>query len=161
MKRSFGVWMPSWKYVYIFLRRVACLVGYNFMIYSTCHTPKESSVLFLFGAKHCILYCVFIGLSKYYTNGHCFPKRLLFKRWIFFVFSPSPTPPFSPSPLTSHHPHRELIRINLGKKWWRLCNLLLIMSLNNHWENDKSLTYYPLFLPDFSILFFSFRDVLS
>lgn len=106
MKRSFGVWMPSWKYVYIFLRRVACLVGYNFMIYSTCHTPKESSVLFLFWAKHCILYCVFIGLSKYYTNGHCFPKRLLFKRWIFFVFSPSPTPPFSPSPLTSHHPHR-------------------------------------------------------
>lgn len=82
------------KYVYIFLQRVACLVGYNFMIHSTCHTSKESSVLFLFGAKHCILYCVFIGLSKY-TNGHCFPKRLLFKRWIFLVsllLQPLPSP---------------------------------------------------------------------
>lgn len=58
MKTSFGVWNADLKYDYIALQRVACLSGYNFVIHSTCHTPKESSILlFVFGKALCFTLC--------------------------------------------------------------------------------------------------------
>lgn len=94
-------------YNYIVLWKITCSVGFSFVIHSTCHTPKKNLLFFFhFGKTSYFALCIL--WVKYCTNGHCFPKGLLFlfKSWILFIFLPSPAP-LPLHPLLPPHTYRH------------------------------------------------------
>lgn len=126
------------------------------------HLPHTKGIfcLFLFLAEHCILHCVFIGLSKYRTNEHCFPKRFLFlfKSWMLLICPPSlPLPPFSSSPLTSHHDIqnslRSMRRLRSGEEMEAIMQPFVNNQFKCNWEKGWEFNLLPSFPSDFSVLF--------
>lgn len=75
--------------------------------------PHQRNLLvcFLVLVKHRSLLCVFLGISKYCTNKHCFPQRLLLllKGWIHFPSFSSHSPLlFTSYPPTHTHTQNSL-----------------------------------------------------